>query len=123
MSYCGIDHQGGLILHPQNGRAQGAPLKGVGISNIGLQEFPGRSATFYLDIHNDCAMQHTAEVGLFPRPSILLQFFYIGIMIQRFRVAEGILVENRLAFDNFFDRQFDFFHIQGIGDVRCGKNF
>ncbi len=71
---------------------------------------------------NDCGMQHNGEVGLFTRPSIFLKFFYICIMIQRFRVAEGVLVENRFAFDNFFDRQFDFFHIQGIGDVRYGKN-
>ena len=54
---------------------------------------------------------------------ILLQFFYVRVMIQRFRVAEGILVENRFAFDNLFDCQFDFFHVQGIGNVRYGKNF
>lgn len=39
VSYCGIDHRGGLILHPQNGQAQDAPLMGVEISNIDLQEF------------------------------------------------------------------------------------
>ena len=54
--------------------------------------------------------------------SIFLQFLDPRIVVERLRILEGVLVQNRLPLDDLLYRKLDLLHCQGVGNVRDGND-